>query len=606
MPNHTNQMSRRTFIRASAAGAIVSAIGLPLLVEACSPATPAQPTAGGPASAPPAPTAGAPTSIAAAPTTSAPPAAGALSTVSAPTRAAGAAGKTWAGVTLPTYVPFQAPNPDFPASDDGIVPAGYVTYPKNLVKTSKGPFGNGEDVSLFTYEPNPPPTPLDQNAAWQAINKAMGVNLKYDNVPLQDYIPKLTTLIAGGTLTDVISMNLQGAFIPSELQFFEQSCADLTPFLSGDAVKAYPNLANLPPDAWKLAIFNGKIYGVPRVTNAVGANLLVAQHMLDAAGVKKDFKNTDDFTSALKALTIPGSRWGIGGLQAFNPNLTWLMGIFGAPNNWAVDANAKFTKDWETEAYKAAVAYARSLWDQQLFDTNTPSFIQQTGAYKFYSGEMAMYPAEYAFFGINWFQTLQANPDFKLSTIPEFPAATNVKPVHLQSSGVLNIAVFKKGNSDRIKQVLQVLNFLASPFGSEEYLLVNSGVKDSEYTLDANGNPILTAQGQRDVQLGAWSSTMAAPQVLYDTLGGQDMVKIASPLEMAAHRIAITDSSLGLYSPTDAAKRAVLSQNVYDGVNGIIFGRNDVSTLDQVIKDWRSAGGDQMRAEYEQAYAANK
>ncbi len=48
------------------------------------------------------------------------------------------------------------------------------------------------------------------------------------------------------------------------------------------------------------------------------------------------------------------------------------------------------------------------------------------------------------------------------------------------------------------------------------------------------------------------------------------MVKIAYPLEVAAHKIAMTDPSLGLYSPTDAAKRAVLSQNVYDGVNGII------------------------------------
>jgi putative aldouronate transport system substrate-binding protein len=99
---------------------------------------------------------------------------------------------------------------------------------------------------------------------------------------------------------------------------------------------------------------------------------------------------------------------------------------------------------------------------------------------------------------------------------------------------------------------------------------------------------------------------MTAAPVLFDTLGSQGMVTTGSPLEMAAHKIAITDPSLGLYSPTDAAKRAILTQKVYDGVNGIIWGREDASTLDQLVKDWRSAGGDQMRAEYQQAYASNK
>jgi putative aldouronate transport system substrate-binding protein len=473
-----NTLSRRNVLRIL--GATASTIGLPLLLEGCA----------GYGSAPTSPTAAAASTAQA----------GLVASTAAPANASSGGGQKWGGVTLPTYVPFQGlPKPDYPASDDGIVPAGYLTYPKNLVKTSAGTFGKGDDVSLFTYQPTQPPTPVGQNPAWQAINKAMGVNLTCDNVPLQDYIPKLNTLLAGGKLTDIISMNLQGAFIPNELQFFERSCADLTPYLSGDAIKAYPNLANLPAHTWKMTVFNGKIYEVPRVVNAVGANLLAAQHLLDGAGIKKDFKNTDDFTAALKALTTAGT-WGIGGLQAFNPGLTWLLGVFGAPNNWRVDSSGTFTKDWETAAYKEAVVYARSLWDQKLVDPNTPTFVQQTGAYKFYAGEMAMYPSEFAFWGINWDQTLQFNKDFKLSTMPEFPAAPNVKPVHFQSSGVLNIAVLQNASPERIREVLQVLDFLAAPFGSEENLLLTSGVKDVDFTVDANGNPVLNQQGQSDAQ----------------------------------------------------------------------------------------------------------
>jgi putative aldouronate transport system substrate-binding protein len=63
---------------------------------------------------------------------------------------------------------------------------------------------------------------------------------------------------------------------------------------------------------------------------------------------------------------------------------------------------------------------------------------------------------------------------------------------------------------------------------------------------------------------------------------------------------------LGLYSDTDAANGAVLSQQIADGVNQIIFGRADISTLDQVVADWRKAGGDQIRQEYEQALQTSR
>jgi putative aldouronate transport system substrate-binding protein len=35
----------------------------------------------------------------------------------------------------------------------------------------------------------------------------------------------------------------------------------------------------------------------------------------------------------------------------------------------------------------------------------------------------------------------------------------------------------------------------------------------------------------------------------------------------------------------------------------MVTGRAPVSGLDQLIKDWRAGGGDQMRTEFQQAYA---
>jgi putative aldouronate transport system substrate-binding protein len=93
--------------------------------------------------------------------------------------------------------------------------------------------------------------------------------------------------------------------------------------------------------------------------------------------------------------------------------------------------------------------------------------------------------------------------------------------------------------------------------------------------------------------------------VLFDGLDPA-FVKVAHPIESAAHELAITDPSVGLYSPTNATKGASLTQGVTDGVNQILFGRAPVSSLDQLLQTWRSNGGDQIRAEYEDAFAKAK
>src|SRR5207244_4208619 len=87
------------------------------------------------------------------------------------------------GVALPTYLPFQGQSqPDLPGSAGGLDPA-YFKFPSQLTQTVPQAAGDGSDVSaivVLTYSPPPGP---DQNAAWQTVNKQLGVNLKLQMVP---------------------------------------------------------------------------------------------------------------------------------------------------------------------------------------------------------------------------------------------------------------------------------------------------------------------------------------------------------------------------------------------------------------------------------------
>ena len=69
--------------------------------------------------------------------------------------------------------------------------------------------------------------------------------------------------------------------IPNAAEFLNSQCADLTPYLSGDAVKAYPNLANLPTLSWKSTIYNGKIMGVPPPRSAPSSVMYVNRARYD-------------------------------------------------------------------------------------------------------------------------------------------------------------------------------------------------------------------------------------------------------------------------------------------------------------------------------------
>jgi hypothetical protein len=63
---------------------------------------------------------------------------------------------------------------------------------------------------------------------------------------------------------------------------------------------------------------------------------------------------------------------------------------------------------------------------------------------------------------------------------------------------------------------------------------------------------------------------------------------------------------ISYYSPTAFGKGVSATMTVMDGINQIIVGHDSMSTFDQLVKDWRTAAGDQMRKEYLDAIAAAK
>jgi putative aldouronate transport system substrate-binding protein len=503
------------------------------------------------------------------------------------------------GLKLPTYMPFQGPKPDLEGNAAGVPPA-YFSYPKNAIKTVSGPVGKGEEVTLSGKFIGQPVTPFEQNVAWQEMNKQVGANLKFMMYPQADYPTRLQTLIAGNQLPDIFVEQFQASTMQSEPEFLESQCSDLTPYLAGDAIKDYPNLANLPSYAWPTMVFNGKIFAVPRVKGGLagpnGTSLIVQGKAFEQAGFGNlTFANMDEFTKALKTMVDPSRGvYALGGTGTVAPHW-WFLQCFGAPNQWRNNAG-KLTKDWETEEYKAALAYFRSLWDGGLVHPDTPAGGPTNG---FYAGKYLMWPNSFIAFDSSWASAVAIDPDFKPRVITPFSADGKVKPAYFTGLGQAGRAALKKTTPERIKEFLGILNYFTAPFGSQEYLLLYFGVEGPDWAWDANGNPKQTAQGTKDVlTTNLWFPFVTPPDALFAPALG-DYVKVARQAQLESYALASPNPIVGAYSKTDASQGTNLSQRIADLVTGIAYGRDPVSALDQGVKEWRANGGDQIRSEYE-------
>jgi putative aldouronate transport system substrate-binding protein len=572
----SHNVSRRGFL----AGALATAVGVPLL-NACAPAaTPAAPAGGG-------------------------------------QPAAGAAGAASAAKSLfPTYIPpANGPKPDYHDANP-LYSDAFDTYPANPVKAngSEAP-GAGSTVNILVTAYFPVPTIKEQNPTWQAIDKALNVTTNMTIIPGGDYRTRFATTMASNDLPDIMHIFFGYSVAPNLPGFFKSKCADLTPYLSGDAAKDYPNLAAIPTPAWKNSIsaVDGALYLIPihRQMTSIpprGGNFFKNVDMWDTE-LGQDFvpKNADDFKKALTQLNRPQeNRWAMG---AFGTNDT-LFGIgnfaqvFNAPNNWKLDSAGKLIKDRETAEYKATVGFMRDLFTSGLV---WPDSIQATNNVRadFVGKKFAMSPDGQGNSWVDFWQRglTQANPPTHFGMIKPFAAQDGQKPISYLGTGFVSMNVLKKASPDRIKELLRVLNWLAAPFGSQEDLMLTYGLKDQDYSLDAKGNPRPTPDGTGRAGYVPWRYLAQHPWVYYQAdIDG--FAKASHEAEMATIPLGVDDPTNGFLAPTLYGKGANADMVFWDGVRDVVLSRRPMSDYDQLVSDWKTTAGDQIRKEYTDAMAA--
>ncbi len=530
----------------------------------------------------------------------------------APTSAVVSPGKPTSA--YPSFIPFTGgARPDFPSSGP-LYEDGFINYPKNPQNAlPPTPPGTGGKVSCYTNNSAPaPPTPYEQNLAWQTTNKDLNADVQFTIISQADYTTKLQTVMAGNDLPDIMLIpggGAAGTTIQNLTQFLSAQAADLTPFLGGDAARDYPFLAAIPTYAWKNSgcVRNGKLQMIPIERYYPGSMLLKNRDVYDAE-IGKDYtpKNADDFKRVLQALTRPSeNRWGIGGYTSQMYYIYFYAAMFGAPNGWALDSSGKLTRDVETPEYREAMAYCRDLVTAGVYHPDALTIADSTRARDAFIG--SKFALDVWTFGNawqdGWTRGPKQSPPVTPAAVLPFPAHDGGKAQHFFGRGYFGMTAFKKASAERTQELLRIANWLAAPFGSAEDLLLTTGVKDVDYSIGADGSITVLPPSNQDANSVPWKYIVQRPQVAYWP-GIPDYAKAATDFEKAAVAAGVADTTLGFTSPTLDSKGAVLQQGLIDGITDILAGRRPLSDFDQVVKEWQSNGGEGIRTELQQSIAA--
>jgi len=486
------------------------------------------------------------------------------------------------------------------------VPDAYLTPPAPF-KSVAGMPGKGGKVSITKASQRPPAVPHDQNQWWQELEKRLGATVDFTLVPLPQYTEKATALIASGDIPDLLLISPLS--VPDQYKAVQQGAfTDLTAYLSGGALTAYPNLAQYPAASWKNAAIRGKLYGVPRLGLAIGPALLYRQDWAEKLGNPVP-KNADDILNLFTAMTKNDpdgngkpDTWALSG-QGADWSMPFLRGMFRVPNGWRKNADGTLTNQIETDEFKQSLVFARKLYEAGVYhpDAATMNRTQATNA--LIAGNIGGYAD--ALIQLNGdirmrFEAKRVNPAANLGALVP-PGFDGGKGVTYTGTGFGSIAAIpaKDGKDpERVKELLRILDYFSAPFGSEEYNFLTFGIEGVHHTMQPDGTRILNDRGRAEIsELG---TVVVPPPVFYYPSDPGD----AQYLQTAAAQIAalgIENPALTAFSPTNAAKSTELNQLGADRITAIITGRDPLAALNQYIKEWKARGGDQIRKEYQDA-----
>jgi ABC-type glycerol-3-phosphate transport system substrate-binding protein len=504
---------------------------------------------------------------------------------------------------IPAYQPSSLVKPDIPSvtgPTGAVSDPGFLSYPSNPVKTVTAVPGKGGSYTAITPLWGAIP-PSSGNGYYDAVNKALGATLKMQPADGNNYgDTTLPPIFAADKIPDWIMVPGWNTQKLDFGQAVEAKFADLTPYLAGDKAKEYPNLANISSGAWACGVWNGKLFGIPIYSSGAQFNgaYFYRADVFDKLGIKAaDIKTTADLEALGAELTNKGA-----GVWAFEDMLgkdaPYASQLFHYPNNWGLDAGGKLIHKYEHPGLVEALNWHAKLVKAGYVHPDAVAANNQNSKQRFWSGKsLVTCDGTGAWNGDDAKSGTAANPGYRRLAFPLLTSDPAVKPsIELANSAAMFSYLNKKLSADRIKECLAIANYLAAPYGSAEWLLVNFGVEGQEYTM-TGGSPALTDKGSKEVATTfQFLATPPSPNTVSN--GFAQVTKDYCAWQGEIVKSAVKPLFYGM-NVSEPSQYSSIGQPVLDAIADVKVGRKPISAFTDAVKAWQSQGGNALRDFYQ-------
>ncbi|MEJ3750290.1 extracellular solute-binding protein [Actinomycetes bacterium KLBMP 9797] len=467
------------------------------------------------------------------------------------------------------------------------MPDAYSTFPTNLIDViTEKPGTSGKEITAMTPAWGPAPPGLANNSYLQAINAELGTPINFSIQDGTTYADKLNAMLGARDVPELLCVpQWEVEKLPRFSDAAKALFEDLTDYLAGDKVKAYPMLATFPTEAWRTSVWNQRLMAIPNATDGPFAYALFARKdLLDAKSLAYP-KSIDELYELGKQVTDTKA-----GVWAFSDIFATIQMYHRAPGTktgWRLKSDGTPEHKYETAEFKAALEFTAKIYKDGLVH---PDLVASRGA----DAKNLMESGKILFMqdGIGAWQGMQAEQqkikkDFNIQAVPVF-AGVGGDPVIWGDWEPISWTFIKKGvGKERVEELLRIVNWCSAPFGTKEWLLREYGVEGKHFT-----NP--TAPAKTDLGFKEIGNQ-------YFFVSGRNPVITPFPEtpNFVKDLVAYNNATIKYLEkdPWDGLKiefpATYLAQNVpfQDKVTDIVRGRRALSEFDAVVNEWRTGGG---------------
>jgi len=501
---------------------------------------------------------------------------------------------------IPTFKASTAVTADIPSvagAAGSATDPGFLSFPANPAKTVTGTIGSGGTYKTVT--PLWGSVPPAGNSYYKAVNTALGATLNENPSDGNNYATMLSTLFASGNIPDWLDVpGWNTAAIQNFSEGVEKYFKDLTPYLAGDKVLDYPNLAAIPSTGWSAGVWNGKLYGLPLWTSGASFSGLIYYRadIFKTAGIDASTITSADALKALGAELTNKAK----GQYAFEDLGIYLFQMFNIPISNGVgftkDSGGNFISKYEMPEYAEMLEFASSLAKGGWVHPSAIAGDSQNAKNRFWAGKTVITAdGNGAWVKADAQSGTAANPSYERQGFKIFAHDGGTPTIGLEAGAGMFSYLNKNLTDAQIKELLRIANFLAAPYGSQEYLVARYGQEGTDYTMTSDG-PTLTSEGNK-VVTDTFDQLANCQAVIYNSGYNQITQDYAAwQADAVKHAYKPLFYAMNITEPASTSKATTALESV---ITDVRLGRKTVTDYQNALTTWKNQAGNTLRSFYE-------